>query len=54
MDNWNRLIKLRDAHPKDSEVYNKSDILLGQLNTAGGKHIIGREVELFLQEHEKK
>lgn len=49
---WNRLIKLRNAQPKNSELWKKTDSLLAQYNTAGGR-MIRDEVKLFLEEHEK-
>ncbi len=47
---WNELIKLRDK-TKNSDTKKQAESLLSALNTAGGKEIMKREVENFLNQH---
>lgn len=48
IDYWNELIKLRDKKSTSDEIKKQAFILLKQLNTAGGKHIMKDELDLFL------
>jgi hypothetical protein len=50
MNNWNILVKIRDNH-LEQNVRDYANLLLGQLNTAGGKHLIRDEVENFINEY---
>jgi hypothetical protein len=59
---WNELIKIRDKHKQrlnnsapeskaykeNAKIVNHANMLLGQLNTAGGKELMGSEVESFV------
>lgn len=47
---WNDLIKIRDQYKPGDDVYEKASMYLRQLNTAGGKNMIGGEVESFIDE----
>ena len=50
-DLWNRLIKVRDStkYPDEKRM---AEILLSQLNTAGGKELMKNEITNFLNQYE--
>lgn len=50
IDIWNSTIKIRDHHP-DQKVRQQAALLLTQMNTAGGKELMRKEVEYFLQKN---
>lgn len=52
-DIWNSLVRITRFYPKAS-VRNHAKMLLGQLNTAGGKELIGGEAELFVLQNMDK
>ena len=47
---WNEIIKIRNP-AKDEQVKNNAELLLNQLNTAGGPSILRKEVELFISKN---
>lgn len=51
-DYWNDILKIVNK-TNDEEVKEKGKILLGQLNTAGGKTLIKNELELFIDKNNK-
>ena len=53
MDYWNELIKLKNSPDLSDEDKQMCIMLLKQLNTAGGKELMGCEVETFLSKFEK-
>jgi len=54
-NSWNDLIKIRDNARKngDEKVSEHASMLLRQLNTAGGVHLMKYEVETFIGENQK-
>lgn len=47
---WTDLYKIM-METTDPEIEKKAQILMDQLNTAGGKELIGHEVENFIKEY---
>jgi hypothetical protein len=51
---WNELIKIKDSKKQSkhyAEAREKASMYLRQLNTAGGRNIIGDEVQMFLDQN---
>lgn len=51
---WNKLIKVIKNDKVDMKDKDYAILLLGQLNTAGGKELLKNEVEYFLIDINKK
>jgi hypothetical protein len=49
-DLWNPMIKLL-RKIRNPDVVRKGNLLLDQYNTAGGRELVGREMENFLREN---
>lgn len=47
---WNEIIKIKNA-TKDAQVKINAELLLNQLNTAGGPSILRKEAELFINKN---
>ena len=51
---WNKLVKVIKNDKVDMKDKDYAILLLGQLNTAGGKELLKNEVEYFLIDINKK
>lgn len=51
---WNKLIKVIKNDKVDMKDKNYATMLLGQLNTAGGKELMKNEVERFINDIDEK
>lgn len=51
---WNKLIKVINNDKVDMKDKDYATLLLGQLNTAGGKELLKNEVEHFLIDIDEK
>ena len=46
---WNELVKIIKSDKVDDEDKNHARLLLSQLNTAGGSHLMRKEITYFLE-----
>lgn len=57
MSRWNNLVKIKESGSKNWPVYKEqityAEMLLRQLNTAGGEELMGRECDNFIETNKK-